>query len=385
MLRVSKRKLIDKCAIGNHNCETQTQTCRRTENDFVCVNNQDLAQYDRMNPHNFEDNLLTTTTQPQGTAVFQCPLGFEFNADSGVCADINECETGAHNCSSDYRCDNKIGSFVCTREQSCGTGYTYNQDTKICEDINECRLNLHQCRPPYSCVNLIGSFRCELSRCKEGHRLLNNQCIPVTCQPGFRFNPLSERCVDQDECLNGIDPADLNFILLNRNDPYEKLDFSRHERLTNGRLAACRPDEKCVNHLGGFFCESPIKRLNERLGEDDQLSRRHTKPVDAVRSAPKIGDCITEADYYATDKLQSLAPSTKVCGYRCVRSNDEWTCECPDGYSLKRDGLKCTPIDRCKLADTCQPNEVCVNLRGSHKCVDIQCPSGYTKNLKNPL
>lgn len=116
MLRVSKRKLIDKCAIGNHNCETQTQTCRRTENDFVCVNNEDLAQYDRVNQYSFDDNFPATTTVPPAPdrplgapAELLCPPGFEFNIDTNVCADINECETGAHNCSLDYRCDNKIG------------------------------------------------------------------------------------------------------------------------------------------------------------------------------------------------------------------------------------------------------------------------------------
>lgn len=118
-IRVSKRKLIDKCAIGNHNCETQTQTCRRTENDFVCVDNQDLEQYDRMNQHNFDESfIVTTTTVPPtsdrsvGSPEILCPPGFEFNIDTNVCADINECETGAHNCSSDYRCDNKIGELV---------------------------------------------------------------------------------------------------------------------------------------------------------------------------------------------------------------------------------------------------------------------------------
>lgn len=278
-----------------------------------------------------------------------------------------------------------LGSFICTRVQSCGTGYTYNHDTKLCEDINECRLNLHQCKPPYSCVNLIGSFRCELGRCKEGHRLLNNRCVPVTCPPGFRFNPLSEKCVDTDECLNGVDPADLSFLLLNRNDPNQLPDLSKHERLSNGRVAVCPPEERCVNVFGGFICENPIKRLNELMKEDDQLSGRYAggNQVDLKRSnSPlKMGDCLVDSSATGSSDKNG----TKICSYKCIRSNDEWTCECPDGYSLRRDGSKCVPIDRCKLANPCQPNEFCVNLRGSHKCVDIKCPPGYTKNLKNQL
>lgn len=187
--------------------------------------------------------------------------------------------------------------------------------------------------------------------------------------------------------MNGIDPNDLNSILLNRNDQNEQFDLAKHERLNNGRLAACPTNERCVNLLGGFICESPVGRLNELMGEDDQLSRRYAgaKRDDTTRNrgAPKkMGHCITEADYSAASNADK---ETKICGYKCVQSGDEWTCECPDGYSLKRDGSKCAPIDRCKLAGTCQANEVCVNLRGSHKCVDIVCPPGYTKNLKNSL
>ena len=198
----SKRK-IDKCKIGNHNCD-ETQTCRKTENDFVCVSNRDLEEYDRLHP-NSDDYQQVPTNKV-------CSNGFKLNN----CDDINECELGLHNCTIEYRCDNKIGSFMCVLEQSCGTGYTYNVDTRRCDDINECKIGRHNCKDPYSCINYEGSFRCELSRCKVGQRWLNNRCVKVICAPGFIYNSLSEKCVDIDECSVGVHSADLCLITSNR-------------------------------------------------------------------------------------------------------------------------------------------------------------------------
>ena len=42
-----------------------------------------------------------------------CPLGFK--ESDGKCEDLNECQTGEHNCLQSPRCDNTLGSFVCTR------------------------------------------------------------------------------------------------------------------------------------------------------------------------------------------------------------------------------------------------------------------------------
>jgi fibulin 1/2 len=108
-----KRKIIDKCKIGNHNCDPQTQICRRTDNDFICINIEEIENYDRLHP--YVDDYLTTMSpnyfdnRKLRTADIICSSGFELNKETNECLDINECETGTHNCTIDYRCDNKIG------------------------------------------------------------------------------------------------------------------------------------------------------------------------------------------------------------------------------------------------------------------------------------
>ncbi len=48
--------------------------------------------------------------------------------------DINECDSGTHNCPSLASCINTLSSFKCV----CPTGYKLDQTRNICEDIDEC-------------------------------------------------------------------------------------------------------------------------------------------------------------------------------------------------------------------------------------------------------
>lgn len=104
--KIQRRKPIDKCKIGNHNCDQKTQKCRPKENDFVCIDNQNLEEYDKLHP--YVDDYQSSTILPDIRKT-NCPIGYQFNSDTNQCQDINECETGLHNCTTNFRCDNKIG------------------------------------------------------------------------------------------------------------------------------------------------------------------------------------------------------------------------------------------------------------------------------------
>lgn len=415
----SKRKLIDRCKIGNHNCDL-TQTCRKAGDNFLCINNQELEEYDRLHPYSDDYQPITTTQLPffdnnklrkaelldqflPDELIYnpkkQCEPGFQFNSITNECEDIDECASGTHNCTINYRCDNKIGSFICIREYSCGTGYTYNMDKKLCEDIDECKLNSHHCKKPYKCVNYDGTFRCELNKCKENHRSVNNKCVQVVCSPGFIYNSLSDKCVDIDECLLGISEQDLNFLLFNKNEQnnlnnLEEID--KLERLSNGRYRACKRNQKCINNLGGFSCqdaeekEELIEKAKILIDKPRCLPGYELSKLDN-RTCQKISEChvLNSDTNYSTLKNLDMN-RTKFCNYKCVKLNDEFSCQCPSGFNSRFDGLKCIDIDECKLnPNICESNtgekSFCQNLRGSFKCIDIKCPEGYVKDIKNIL
>jgi len=77
-----------------------------------------------------------------------------------TCTDINECTSGANNCSANATCTNTLGSFTC----ACNTGYSGTG--VVCSDINECTTGANNCSANATCTNTLGSFTCA---CNTGY------------------------------------------------------------------------------------------------------------------------------------------------------------------------------------------------------------------------
>ncbi|XP_056108991.1 fibulin-5 [Rhinichthys klamathensis goyatoka] len=99
-----------------------------------------------------------------------CLLGYT-PGDDGACVDVDECETGSHQCNPTQVCINTAGGYTC----SCTEGYWLVGGQ--CQDIDECRYGYCQ----QLCANIPGSYSC-------------------SCSPGFLLNTDSRTCQDVDEC-----------------------------------------------------------------------------------------------------------------------------------------------------------------------------------------
>nr|CAD7400568.1 unnamed protein product [Timema cristinae] len=156
----------------------------------------------------------------------KCPLGYSYSADRKACLDVNECLTDQHNCTtaSGEICVNIQGSFLC-QMRSCPQGFTFNTRLTSCDDVDECVTGQHNCSASegLECVNLIGSFQCKI----------------VSCREGFRLNTITSQCEDLDECV-------LN-------------------------TANCSPGEKCINEIGGFWC-NPLCGSGYKINPVDSAS-----------------------------------------------------------------------------------------------------------------
>ncbi|XP_078423674.1 uncharacterized protein LOC144696332 [Cetorhinus maximus] len=134
--------------------------------------------------------------QQDGSFRCSCVTGYTWNGS--VCTDVNECQSGSHDCHSSASCFNSPGSFQCV----CKAGHT--GDGRNCTDVDECLQNNGGCSQ--RCVNTVGSYQCR-------------------CHPGYTLSPGNKTtCTDVNECVNPV---------MNR----------------------CDPNAHCLNSNGSYHCE----------------------------------------------------------------------------------------------------------------------------------
>ncbi|MBN3308080.1 FBLN4 protein, partial [Amia calva] len=131
-----------------------------------------------------------------GTFTCRCDQGFELGQDGFTCTDIDECSYSSYLCQ--YRCVNEPGRFACL----CPEGYQLLssricqgcvQHVSLCSDINECETGAHQCEETQTCVNIHGGYQCvETNRCQEPYvQVSDNRCMCPVTKPECRELPFS--------------------------------------------------------------------------------------------------------------------------------------------------------------------------------------------------
>ncbi|XP_044879821.1 EGF-containing fibulin-like extracellular matrix protein 2 [Mauremys mutica] len=121
-----------------------------------------------------------------GTFICRCNQGYELDRDGFTCNDIDECSYSSYLCQ--FQCINEPGRFSC----DCPQGYQL-LGTRLCQDINECETGTHQCTEAQSCINFHGGYRCvEKNRCLEPYvQVSDNRCLCPTTNPLCREQPSS--------------------------------------------------------------------------------------------------------------------------------------------------------------------------------------------------
>ncbi|XP_027864890.1 EGF-containing fibulin-like extracellular matrix protein 2a isoform X2 [Xiphophorus couchianus] len=121
-----------------------------------------------------------------GTFMCRCDQGYELGPDGFTCNDIDECRSSSYHCQ--FRCVNEPGKFSCV----CPEGYQL-VGTRMCQDINECETGEHQCSDTQTCVNIHGRYQCvDANRCQEPYvHNSDNVCVCPNNKPACKDLPYS--------------------------------------------------------------------------------------------------------------------------------------------------------------------------------------------------
>nr|XP_046179138.1 EGF-containing fibulin-like extracellular matrix protein 2 [Oncorhynchus gorbuscha] len=121
-----------------------------------------------------------------GTFLCRCDQGYELGPDGFACNDIDECSYSSYLCQ--FQCVNEPGKFSC----QCPEGYQL-LGTRLCQDINECETGEHQCTEGQTCVNIHGASQCvDTNRCQSPYvQVTDNRCVCPVTKPACRDLPFS--------------------------------------------------------------------------------------------------------------------------------------------------------------------------------------------------
>ncbi|XP_077565791.1 fibulin-1-like [Stigmatopora nigra] len=360
-----------------------------------------------------------------------CFVGYRQGSDGITCEDVDECMLGAHNCVAGQTCINTEGSFHCQRQITCGAGYQQT-DSNQCRDIDECALNLHNCEPTFTCINSEGSFRCypkeicsqgfipdafancidvdecvgNSGLCQHGQTCTNTigsytcRRDTLTCGRGYHLNAEGTLCKDIDECqvqkpCRGH--ACINMLGTYRCKCNNGFLFNSITKLCEDINECIHYPQtlcvhQCVNIEGSYLCSCSSGFL---LSEDG----KNCEDVDECEAKPCSQECTNVYGSYKCSchygyKLSSLDGVTcedidecalptgvQICPYRCSNVPGSFYCTCPpEGYAMASDGRSCKDIDECASGNySCEESELCFNILGGYRCLDLECPPFYRK------
>ncbi|XP_077996690.1 uncharacterized protein LOC144449997 [Glandiceps talaboti] len=345
-------------------CHTDA-TCTNTIGSYSCVckdgytgNGADCTDIDECTTDDSRyDHRCSSTANcvnTPGSYECKCSDGFVGNGYED-CLDLNECLNDP--CDSGAECHNTEGSYICL----CKNGYVSVDDT--CRDIDECANS--PCKMKEQCVNVPGSYQCTCApgyykggqTCKEAESF--TLTLTVTSIGTMDLTQENADLLDPSsttyQSVRTAIVDDINDVLSDSTN-YIGATVQKFEFSSDGTVATC------------------VLNYSDKSGET--ASDIITALKDGLAQIEFADDSI---EVSGTDINHCIA-GTHNCkqNENCVfTKNDEFTCECAEGYEANRAGV-CKNVDECG-SDTppCHATlENCLDTDGGYTC---SCINGYFK------
>ncbi|KAK2567536.1 Matrilin-2 [Acropora cervicornis] len=293
-----------------------------------------------------------------------CASGYSFNESSQSCGDIDECQTGKHDCQ--HTCINTNGGFQC----SCLRGYKLSSDGKSCVDDDECTTNNGGCE--HMCVNNQGSYFC-------------------ACNQGWTKNPADGvSCIDNNECHQN--PNICPQICVNTPGSYRcgcspgylpSADNSQCTDIDECRIAKGGCEFGCLNTPGSFQCTCEpgyqLKQDGRTCVDIDECATGQSSCLQVCANTPGSFNCSCSQGYQLQSDGRSCLDINECrlnqngCDQICNNFDGGYNCSCTNGYRLSTDDKNCSDVDEC-LRENGGCSQLCLNSLGGHNC---SCFPGY--------
>ncbi|XP_067018681.1 adhesion G protein-coupled receptor E2-like isoform X4 [Acropora muricata] len=293
-----------------------------------------------------------------------CASGYSFNESSQSCGDIDECQTGKHDCQ--HTCINTNGGFQC----SCLRGYKLSSDGKSCVDDDECTKNNGGCE--HMCVNNQGSYFC-------------------ACNQGWTKNPADGvSCIDNNECHQN--PNICPQICVNTPGSYRcgcspgylpSADNSQCTDIDECHIANGGCEFRCLNTPGSFQCTCEpgyqLKQDGRTCVDIDECATGQSSCLQVCANTPGSFNCSCSQGYQLQSDGRSCLDINECrlnqsgCHQICNNFDGGYNCSCTNGYRLSTDGKNCSDVDEC-LRGNGGCSQLCLNSLGGHNC---SCFPGY--------
>jgi len=396
----------DECAAGNHSCEF---ACVNTQGSFECTcdsgyvvnaNGENCDDVDECLPESGNCRSAHGCKNLEGS--YQCTCNAGYNMVEDACVDINECLVANGGCATN--CVNLAGSFRC----GCGAGYVLDVDGIICDDLDECETGTHDCADAHGCKNTDGGYECT---CRTGYEMISNTCVDIDecatnahdcehscqntigswvcrCNTGFVLDADGRGCDDSDECATVENICNLAHGCRNLMGSYECTCSAGYILIDN----ECMDVNECDTPQHG--CEHACRN---RPGSYHCLCNNGYSLHDNLRNCTDINECRTGvhdcADAHGCENLPggyrcacnqgfsmignvcvdiNECSSAHGCQHECLNQLGSYACVCNPGFTLQPDGKTCLDTEECQPGHGCQHE--CLNQNGNYVCA---CNVGY--------
>lgn len=358
---------VDECLLDSHNCGVARE-CVNIPGSFRCVS--------RTCPRGYQLDFRNGNCNP-----IICPRGLQAD-DIGNCIDIDECLERPNVCRSNQECRNTIGSYTCRNLLMCSSGYELNEAGTRCEDIDECQTGTHECQGTLmQCINRPGTYSCQ---CPEGYQI--NHALRI-CEDLDECHYSGHACAQNARCENTYGSYRCNCK--------DGFMADQNGRVCND-IDECQQSEMCQqtcqNTWGSFHC---LCEQGYRLASDG----RSCEDVDECQQAAKFGiqiciglcenthgsfACVCPPGYqlnsdgHTCQDVNECAMQTANCAHHsdvCLNTRGGYKCQsvtCPNGFTK-------SPLTGNRNSNVRCQRKTFVCAQGDLEC--LYAPLSYSTNF----